>query len=70
MGDRPQLRQAAEEARSRSVWRSVRGPVERHHSSRREDPQKWYTNASFSLTEGVKPETSNSEMSKNDLSAS
>lgn len=63
MGDRSQIHQAAEEARSRSVWRSVRGPVERHHSSRSEDPQTWYI-TSFSLTEDAKPKPSNSEAIK------
>lgn len=59
MGDRPQIHQAAEEVGGRAVWRSVRGPVERHHSSRSEDPQTWYIIASFSLTEDVEPKPSN-----------
>lgn len=66
MGDWPQLHQAAEEAGSRTVWWSVRGPVERNHSSCGEDPETWYTNASFSLTEGVEQETNNLGMSKNE----
>lgn len=68
MGDRPQIHQAAEEVRGRAVWRSVRGPVERHHSSRSEDPQTWYIIASFSLTEDVEPKPSKSERVKNYLS--
>lgn len=65
MGDWPQVHQAAEEAGSRSVWRSVRGPVERDHSSGSEDPQTWYFNAFCSLTKGVKPETNDLGMSEN-----
>lgn len=46
MGDRPQIHPAAAEARSRSVRGGVRGPVERNHRSRSEDPQTRYAIAS------------------------
>lgn len=51
MGDRAQLHQAAEEAGSRPVWRSLRGLVEQHHGGRGEDPQAWY--ASFLLQKNL-----------------
>lgn len=41
VGDRSQLHQAAGEAGSRAVWGGLWGRVERHHSSRGEDPQTW-----------------------------